>query len=109
MMDKMVDVADTMHRTRVSFVIPTPLAPPLIRGIEGVGFSTCNASQHGFLAQSHRRGAEMTDVGFQFTIVHFQFSIINYQLSIFPKTVYWFPVGFGRYHCLFCVRHTDAG
>ena len=28
MMDKMVDVADTVHGTKVSFVAPNPLAPP---------------------------------------------------------------------------------
>ena len=27
MMDKMVDVADTVHGTKVSFVAPNPLAP----------------------------------------------------------------------------------
>ena len=41
MMDKMVDVTDTVHGTKVSI---RHSYPPPIRGIEGVGFSTCNTT-----------------------------------------------------------------
>ena len=53
MMDKMVGVTDTVHGTKVSIRHSYPLLPPpLSRGIEGVGFSTCNACLARVFAQS---------------------------------------------------------
>ncbi len=93
MMDKMVDVADTVHGTKVSFVIPNPPT----RGARN--------DKYWFFVQSlkpHFRTPLAKSTR------HSQLSIFNFQFSI-PKTVYWFPAGFGRYHCLFCVRRTGAG